>query len=178
MGLLDYNTMISLEDNVLRDILKALVYLCPPDKLQCNVSVKTIEKTSGYSRRSVQAHLRILENMKIITTTRHTNQKTNRYTIVENYKDFLNIHEKRCSRCNLLKSIDKFKKDKRRIGRGFKEYKCLCNECHNLHAKERYHNDLNYKARCVLRSRLFDALKGKYKSLHTIDILYRDWETE
>ena len=78
---------------------------------------------------------------------------------------------KTCNKCNTAKELNEFYKDKRNRD-GLYTY---CKPCHmglaQARHKERYHTDPAYRALDILRSRLYQALKGMRKSASTIELL-------
>lgn len=166
---LDYHAMVELKQNTSKDILLELVALCDPDTLECNMSMTTIQKHSKYNQGTIRSHIRILEKAGIVTTIRSYDKKPNLYIIIKNYKDFIGIYEKICSKCNRLQSVDNFAK-KNSI-KDFRTYGKTCKECVNKLVKHKYYNNIEYKLTCICRSRLRDALKGKCKSKKTMELV-------
>ena len=161
--------MVELKNNTSKDILLELVSLCDPNTLKCNMSMTTIEKHSKYNQGTIRKHLRILERARIVTTIRSNDKRPNLYIIIKNYKDFIGIYEKICSKCNRVQSVDNFSKKK--SIKDFRTYGKTCKECKNILAKNKYYNNLEYKLTCIFRSRLRDALKGRCKSKKTMELV-------
>ena len=63
-------------------ILLTLITYCHGDKDSCYPSTGDIAKMSGYAKRTIRKHLRILEEKDFVKTTKEKERKTHRYKIL------------------------------------------------------------------------------------------------
>jgi hypothetical protein len=105
--------------------------------------------------------------------------KEKRAIIWRNY--YLKNREKLLAKNKLLRENNpeyykKYEKDRYSSNPEFyknkhRKYSKENREAVNKYAREKYANDIDFKLRCILRSRLLVALKGKQKSDKTINLI-------
>ena len=72
-------------DSTSKAILLTLITYCHGDKDACYPSTRDIAKMSGYAKRTIRKHLRILEGKDFVKTTKEKERKTHRYQILGLY---------------------------------------------------------------------------------------------
>lgn len=74
-------------DSTTKSILSTLINYCHNGKDECYPSVGDMMSLTNYGRRTIQIHLRILERMGIVATTKGTIRKSNTYKILGLYSE-------------------------------------------------------------------------------------------
>jgi hypothetical protein len=77
-------------DSTSKAILLTLITYCHGDKDACYPSTRDIAKMSGYAKRTIRKHLRILEGKDFVKTTKEKERKTHKYQILGLYGGRMN----------------------------------------------------------------------------------------
>ena len=84
--------------------------------------------------------------------------------------NFIETHQSQyqiCSKCDIPLDFSNFSKDARAVN----GYMCVCRACQSVRHRARRQADVNFKLRSILRCQVCDALKGKNKSAHTLELI-------